>query len=78
MKFPLLLVICGAVSSAGIGPLYFVESKVNAAICQDIMEHIMLLSAEELNVDADFIFQQDLAPAHTAKSSNTWFNTHVP
>ncbi len=26
--------------------------------------------------DADFIFQQDLAPAHTAKSSKSWLNDH--
>ncbi len=28
----------------------------------------MLPSADQLFKDADFIFQQDLAPAHTAKS----------
>ncbi len=28
--------------------------------------------------DADFIFQQDLAPAHTAKSTKTWLNDHGP
>ncbi len=33
----------------------------------------MLPSADNLYGDADFIFQQDLAPAHTAKS---WFNDH--
>ena len=32
----------------------------------------MLLSADELYGDADFIFKQDLAPANTAKSTNTW------
>ncbi len=26
--------------------------------------------------DADFIFQQDLAPAHTAKSTKRWLNDH--
>ena len=36
----------------------------------------MLPSANKLYGDADFIFQQDLAPAHTAKSPNTWFNDH--
>ncbi len=32
----------------------------------------MLSSADQLFKDADFIFQQDLAPAHTAKS---WLNS---
>ncbi len=32
-----------------------------------ILEHFMLPSADKLYGDADFIFQQDLAPAHTAQ-----------
>ena len=36
----------------------------------------MLSSADHLYGDADFIFQQDLAPAHTAKTTKTWFNDH--
>ncbi len=34
---------------------------------QEILEHFMLPSADKLYGDADFIFQQDLAPAHTVK-----------
>lgn len=63
-------------SSAGVGPLCFIKSRVNAAVYQEILEHFMLPSADELYGDADFIFQQDLAPAHTAKSTKTWFNDH--
>ncbi len=36
----------------------------------------MLPSADQLFKDADFIFQQDLAPAHTAKSTTSWLNDH--
>ncbi len=36
----------------------------------------MLPSADKLYRDADFIFQQDLAPAHTAKGTKSWFNDH--
>ncbi len=54
----------------------FSESTVNAAIYQEILEHIMLPSADKLYGDADFIFQQDLAPAHTAKGTKSWFNDH--
>ncbi len=36
----------------------------------------MLPSADQLFKDADFIFQQDLAPAHTAKSTKRWLNDH--
>ncbi len=36
----------------------------------------MLPSADQLFKDTDFIFQQDLAPAHTTKSTNSWLNDH--
>ncbi len=62
--------------SAGVGSLCFLKSTVNAAIYQDILEHFMLPSADKLYGDADFIFQQDLAPAHTAKGTKSWFNDH--
>ncbi len=68
--------IWAAMSSAGVGPLCFLKSTVNAANYQDILEHFMLPSADKLYGDADFIFQQDLAPADTAKVTKSWFNDH--
>ncbi len=76
VKFPQSVMIWAAMSSAGVGPLCFLKSTVNAAIYQEILEHFMLPSADKLYGDADFIFQQDLAPAHTAKSTKSWFNDH--
>ncbi len=61
-------------SSAGVGPLCFLKTNVTAPVYQDILEHFMLPSADQLFKDADFIFQQDLAPAHTAKSTKSWLN----
>ncbi len=58
-------------SSAGFDPLCFLKFTVNAAIYQDILEHFMLYSADKLYGDADFIFQQVLAPAHTAKGTKS-------
>ncbi len=71
-EFPSVM-IWAAMSSAGVGPLCFLKSTVNAAIYQEILE---LPSADKLYGDADFIFQQDLAPAHTAKSTKSWLNDH--
>ncbi len=51
-------------------------ATVNAAIYQETLEHFMLPSADKLYGDADFIFQQDLAPVHTAKGTKSWFNDH--
>ena len=36
----------------------------------------MLPAADQLYGDADFTFQQDLAPAHSAKTTSTWFKDH--
>ncbi len=71
VKFPQSVMIWAAMSSAGVGPLCFLKSTVNAAIYQEILEHFMLPSADKLYGDADFIFQQD-----TAKGTKSWFNDH--
>ncbi len=67
-----MIVLC-AKSSAGVGPLCFLKTNVTAPVYQEILEHFMLPSADQLFKYADFLFQQDLAPAHTAKS---WLNDH--
>lgn len=58
-----------------VGPLCFVISKVWAAVYQDVLEHYVLVSAEKLYGDADFIIQ-DLVPGNTPKRTNTFFNDH--
>ncbi len=68
--------IWGEMSSAGVGPLCFLKTNITAPVYQDILEHFMLPSADQLFKDADFIFQQDLAPVHTAKSTKSWLNDH--
>ncbi len=54
----------------------FSEVHSQCSIYQDILEHFMLPSSDKLYGDADFIFQQDLAPAHTAKCTKSWFIDH--
>ncbi len=68
--------VWGAMSSAGVGPLCFLRSKVNTAVYQEVLEHFILPAAGQLYGDADLIFQQDLAPAHSAKATSTWFKDH--
>ncbi len=70
VKFPQYVMIWGAMSSADVGPFCFLKTNVTAPVYQNIL-HFMLPSADQLFKDADFIFQQDVAPAHTAKSTNT-------
>ncbi|KAG1926784.1 hypothetical protein F2P79_024675 [Pimephales promelas] len=52
------------------------QGMVNAASYQEILEHFMLPSAEKLYGDEDFIFQHNLAPAHSAKTTGKWFTHH--
>ncbi len=68
VKFPQSVMIWDTMSSAGVGPLCFLKTNITAHVYQEILEHFMLLSADQLFKDADFIFQQDLAPGHTAKT----------
>ncbi len=67
VKFPQSVMIWGAMSSAGVGPLCFLKTNVTAPVYQEMLEHFMVLSADQLFKDADFIFQQDLAPAQHQK-----------
>ncbi len=60
-------------AGVGVGPLCFLKTNFTAPVYRGILEHFMLPSADQLFKDADFIFQQDLAPAHTAKG---WLNDH--
>ncbi len=76
VKFPQSVMIWCAMSTAGVGPLCFLKTNVTAPVYQEIWEQFMLPSADQLFKDADFIFQQDLAPAHTAKSTKSWLNDH--
>ncbi len=76
VKFSQSVMILAAMTSAGVGPLCFLKSTVNAAVYQDILVHFMLPSADKLYGDADLFFQQDLAPALTAKGTKSWFNDH--
>ncbi len=76
VKFPQSVMVWGAMSSAGVGPLCFLRSKVNTAVYQEVLEHFMLPAADQRFGEADFFFQQDLAPAHSAKATSTWFKDH--
>ncbi len=70
------MMIWGTMSSAGVGPLCFLKTNITAPVYQDILEQLMLPSADQLFKDANLISQQDLAPAHTAKSTKSWLNDH--
>ncbi len=77
VKFPQSVMIWGAMSSAGVGPLCFLKTNITAPVYQEMLKHCMLPSADQLFKDADLISQQDLAPAHTSKSTKSLLMTMV-
>ncbi|KAL0188715.1 hypothetical protein M9458_015814, partial [Cirrhinus mrigala] len=58
----------GAVTSAGVGPLCFIQCKVNAAVYWEILEHFMLPFADKLYGDADFLSQRDSSTCPQCKN----------
>ncbi len=76
VKYLQSVMIWGAMSSAGVGPWWFLKTNVTVPIHQVILEHFMLPSADQLFKEAYFIFQLDLATAQTAKSTKSWLNDH--
>ncbi len=54
----------------------FLKINVTAPVYQEILEHFMFPSTDQLFKDSDIIFQQDLAPAQTAKSTKNVLNDH--
>ncbi len=75
IKFPQSVMIWGTMSSAGVGSLCFLKMSLHP-FTNKFLGHFMLPSADQLFKDADFIFQQHLAPAHTTKSTKSWLNDH--
>ncbi len=76
VKFPQSVMIWAAMSSAGVGPLCFLKSTVNAAIYQEILEHFMLPSADKLYGDADFIFKVKVKVCFIVNSATCTIHTY--
>lgn len=41
VTFPQSVIICGAMHSAGVGPLHFIKPNVSTDVQQKILEHFM-------------------------------------
>ena len=68
--------IWGAITAGGVGQLCSLKSNVNAKVYQQVLEYFMLPAGEEIFGCADFTFQQDLAPVHSARSTMRWLEDH--
>lgn len=77
VKFPASVMVWGCMSGSGVGKLHFIDGIVNAQRYKTILEESFLPSIEICKAAEDeFIFQQDGAPCHTAKSIKTWLEEH--
>lgn len=73
VKFPASVMVWGCMSSQGVGRLCFINGTVNAARYQTILQEELLPSIGNLQLQGgEFIFQQDGAACHTAKTVTAW------
>lgn len=79
VKFPKGVMIWGCVSVNGVGKMQFVDGLINAAKYQEILQNNLIPVLEQLknaNPSTNFVFQQDGASCHTAKTTKGWFGEH--
>lgn len=77
VKFPASVMVWGCMSGRGVGKLHFVDGIVNAQRYKDILEESLLPSIGMCQTpEGHFMFQQDGAPCHTAKTIKTWLQNH--
>jgi hypothetical protein len=60
-------------SSQGVGRLVFINGKMDALSYRRILSENLELSRKEIGLPADFIFQQDNDPKHTAAKTREFF-----
>lgn len=72
VKFPASLMIWGCMSAQGVGGMQFVDGSINATRYQNILKDSLLPSIPSLKHQDSFIFQQDGASCHTARTTKTW------
>lgn len=75
VKFPGSVMIWGCMSAQGVGRLHFIEDTVNAVKYQNILETSLLPSISILKYQNAYIFQQDGASCHTARTTKAWLDS---
>ena len=66
-KFPLSIMIWGCFSRKGLGLLWIVDQSITGDKYVEILEQALIPSINLLSEGNEVTFQQDNAPAHTAK-----------
>jgi len=76
VKHPQSVMIWACLDGQGPGPIYFVEGTMRQDQYKMILETVLLPHIASRNyIDGSFLFMQDSAPCHTAKSVITFLNS---
>lgn len=76
VKFPASCMVWGSMCAQGLGELVVIEGTVNSWKYQDILAGGLLPLLEPDAMYHGLLFQQDLAPAHSSRSTAEWFSEH--
>ena len=79
--FPAKVMVLGVVSSEGdIMPPHFFQRghRVNAEVYVDVMRGVVKPCMDQVAGGHPYVFQQDGAPAHNAKVTQTWLGNKLP
>ena len=74
-KFPATVMVFGVVSSEGhIMPphIFEVGLKVNTKVYLDVLKSVVILWCNQVAGDRPWMWQQDSAPDHKSKETQTW------
>jgi len=69
VKYSASVIVWGFFSHTGIGCMKFVDKTLKSDECQQILKDGLLPTIEEQYLEANAIFQKDLAPCHKSKSN---------
>jgi hypothetical protein len=78
---PASIMVWWGVAYDGVTPLHFCEQGVKTKAINyqsDILEHVVKPLNNSLFSGNYWVFQQDSAPAHKAKTTQTWLESNVP
>jgi hypothetical protein len=76
VKFPASCMMWGSITAKGVGHLLVVEGPINSLKYRDVLSEGLLPLLEPDGLYHGLLFQQDLAPAHSSKSTAEWFNEY--
>lgn len=72
VKFPQKIMVWGAISVHGTSRIHIVEGMMNQTKYIQVLRTRLLPQVKEWYDNKPWIFQQDSAPCHTARSVKTW------